>query len=337
NLALSQSIDFGPPPNAGDPLTYSLFALRSPGAMVLRVTPVGDGLLPSKDFRSEDGKPESFGLLELGDYGEGVRVSGQVVDAENRPIVNAVVLFDGKVRGGGSYTADAKTLDGQAPGRFEVTLLPTADGGKYKITVRPPPESRYASASFEAEVPMNVPAGASTPAPVTLPTITCPLKTALRGSVNDLQGKPLGGIVVQIEPNTGALNPGTSRVETLTDDGGNYELSVEPGAYRVAVKPAFSRRLPWSSRRIVASGAQMQVPTILLSEARIVDGTVVWHDGGRAKLIPNANVTIYRVPESHQRHRGVQAIKLYEAVSDAQGRFQVVLPRSAGADEPDGP
>ncbi len=325
NVALSQALEF-----TGSPLTYALTALRSPGALVLRVTPVGDALLPSKDFRSEDGKPESLGLLELGDFGAPVEVTGKVFDPDGKPIANAVVHFEGKVRGGGSFTVDTKTLDRERAGEFSLKALPNDEkGGTYRITVRPPPESPWASATIDAAVPYTEKAGA----PVQLQSITCPLKTQLKGSVNDLAGKPLADVVVQLEPNNASLNPGTSRIETLTDSAGKYEALVEPGAYRVVVKPGFARKLPWSSRRVMVSGPTAVVPTIILSDARIVDGTVFGPRSAGGRALPNANVTVYRVAQGGERGDPAVAIKLYDAVTDAQGRFQVILPRSASAED----
>lgn len=324
NVALSQSLEF-----AGSPLTYALTALRSAGEIVLRVTPVGGALLPAKDFQSEDGRPDSLGLLELGDFGSPVEVSGKVLDQRGNPIVNALLHFEGKVRGGGTFTADTKTLDKEQAGEFSLQLLPNdPELGRYRVTVQPPPESPFASTTIEIDVPAR--AEEAEPAPVLLGSIACPPKSEIAGIVTDSSGAPLDGVVVQIEPNTSATEPGTSRVETITAADGNYTALVEPGAYRVVVKPGFQRKLPWASRRVMVSGPTT-VPTIALSEARIVDGAVTGPQSIGGRPIPYANVSVYRVPPARDRRSGATAIKLYDAITDAQGRFQVILPKSAAA------
>jgi hypothetical protein len=110
--------------------------------------------------------------------------------------------------------------------------------------------------------------------------------------------------------------------DVLTDTQGYWSARVEPGAYRVIATP--SSELPWAVQ-LVNVYDRSEVPNLELTDGRKVSGQVYYptRDGQRRE-IAGATVTVYRQPTS----ASVMPLKLYEALTDRQGRFEVVLPKS---------
>ncbi len=283
----------------------------------------------------------SLGDLELGDFGVGlVGTKGTIVDSAGSPVVGALVSFEGKVGGGGSFKSRKVTTD--ASGSFSADLLGSAGDGAYSMTVIPPPGS---SAGILTTV---VRAALVDGKPVLLAgsqpkiTFTCPERLRVTGEVLGPNGEPAIGVRVDAAP-IEAINqlplPGDVATTTTRADG-HFELLLDPARYRLDYIPP--GRLPRKSRvvrvepevtfdagvaRIAAVGS------FRLSEGRTVAGTVTVRpntvdvsDGGVAgggTPVPNALVRFYRVTTVEGLD---SSLLIGESFTDDRGNYSVVLP-----------
>jgi hypothetical protein len=142
----------------------------------------------------------------------------------------------------------------------------------------------------------------------------------------------VGGVKVTIEGNPASPELGPSVAEATTDANGSFSLHVEPGAYRVVVKPTFDRKLPWSSRRVTVLGDTKLPGPITLSDPRLVEGTLDFRSSdGVIATLASARVEVFRSPKG-SRNAAPGTLKLYDAVTDGAGRFRVILPKAASDD-----
>ncbi len=295
---------------------FQLKALSGTNPLVLRVTPMGDAALsfPSKEFLSDSGGlfPDQF---ELGDFGTPVAVAGTVRDSAGNPVADAELELRGTVGGGGTFSSTARA---NSLGEYLVQLLPSASGASYSITAHPPQQSQFASATARATV---------TATSAVLPTVVCPPKYELRGKVLGASQQPLAGVLVQYEGNGAAADPGVSKGDVQTDGKGEFAVRVEPGSYRVAVKPGADLRLPWSARRISVKGnTDLQIS---VSKAREVLGMVrVANADGTSAAVAHAIVAIYRLQPGYS-DPSQPPLLIYEALSDSLGQFKLILPDSS--------
>jgi hypothetical protein len=159
--------------------------------------------------------------------------------------------------------------------------------------------------------------------------VTCPPKVVLSGQIlsstasSTTSAGPLANVQVHYEGNALASDPGASRGDVVTDSSGRYRLLVEPGSYRVVVKPSADKRLPWAARRV--SVTWDTTLDITLSHPREVLGTVkVKNTDGTTTPVANAVVAIYRTQTSITPTP--PPLLVYEALSNSLGQFKLVLP-----------
>jgi hypothetical protein len=275
---------------------------------------------PTREFTPVDG--QFPGTLELGDYGEPIEVVGSVVSEAGEPVADAEVRAEGTVRGGGRFTATARS---DAQGFFSLELLASeqaqgaAPATSYFISAQPPSASSFASGSIESHVE----------AAKTLAPIVCRPKRTLRGVVTAISAKgvevPLSDVLVHYEGNPAADDPGTSKGDARTDSAGFYSFDVEPGSYRIVARPATDRRLPWATRRVHTSESFV---AISVPAPREVAGVLVDWTG---KPVPSAIVTLYRVAQAGTDEQPPPEM-VFEALTNAAGEFKVVVPKAPEED-----
>lgn len=286
----------------------------------LRVSALGtDALVPLKEFTLFKDQPLT-GPLELGDYGEPVEVSGQVVDARGQPLAGVAVRLEGTVNGGGRFfTPQAVRTDDK--GRFTLRTLPSAPGQEMRLYAQPPPGMR----SGVGRMSVSIPRSRST----ALPAVVCPDRIPLEGMLLlPPHGKPAAGMRVQavpMEPVTGWPLPEHGQPLVTTNAEGDFQLLVDPGHYRLDFLP-HEPLLARASRFVTVEPAAspdsprpVDLGTFLLSRGSQVSGTVVLMGQPQAQ----ASVRFFRVGNVQGRPI---SILLDEAVTDASGRYTVVLP-----------
>ncbi|MGI5865775.1 MAG: hypothetical protein ACOX6T_27465, partial [Myxococcales bacterium] len=121
--------------------------------------------------------------------------------------------------------------------------------------------------------------------------------------------------------------------DVKTNADGSFSVPVEPGFYRVLVKPGAERRLPWASRTIQAidpDASASAVEVIAVSEAREVYGTVNAPTGsGTLAGVANAKIVVYRPPAtSSLLSPPPPPAVVYEALTDSRGQFKVLVPKA---------
>ncbi|MGI5863446.1 MAG: carboxypeptidase-like regulatory domain-containing protein [Myxococcales bacterium] len=307
---------------------FSLHALKIDSPVVLRVGPDASSLVPAptKELRSaDDGTFPSPLVLELGDYGELVDVKGRITSADGISIEGADVRIEGRVRGGGTFTASALS---RADGEFSVKLFPTQKASdteaatRYTLTASPPFASPYAATTITFVVD----------AATTLPPVICGPKALLTGTVlgtlNGKQRQPLPNVLVQFEGNPASPNPGASKGGVHTDRFGIFSAKVEPGSYRLIAKPAPEHQLPWVSKRVSTSEPFVELH---VSDPREVLGKVTDWDG---KPVANAVVRFYRVPSYSSADESPPAPPtVYETVTGSEGEFVAIVPKAPDKSE----
>jgi hypothetical protein len=288
---------------------------------MLRVTPdpllnTSAPLIPTKDFLADEATG-AFGPFEMGDWGAAVEVRGRVAEKDPSstpadPVAGAPIAFadlraEGKVRGGGSFTAAAKT---DAEGRFTLRLLPSdpGDSGKastYTITISP----RYGSTSARTVYSLFV---EPSDEPVELPApILCPPKPVLAGRVlaprfDGEDPVPLGGVPIYVDGNPASASPGASSLRNVvTDADGTFTALVEPGSYQVVAAPGSD--FAWSAQSVVTA-ATPPCPTSCSSRAGWSPLAHLPQQGQLGDPVGGATVSVFRSPTSSL----LPPLKIYE-------------------------
>jgi hypothetical protein len=287
--------------------------------LYLRVSAMdADTLVPLKEFTLSPGQPLTE-PLELGDYGEPVEVSGQVVDVRGQPLARVAVRLEGTVNGGGRFFTPQVVRTDDA-GRFTLRTLPSAPGQEMRLYAQPLPGVR----SGLARMSVSIPRGRST----SLPRVVCPDRIQLTGTLlMPFHGKPADMRVqaVPMEPVTGWPLPEHGQPTVSTDAEGDFQLMVDPGRYRLDFLPN-TADLTRASRYITVEPAArmdspppMELGTFILSNNREVSGTVVLAGQPQAE----ASVRFFRVGDVQGKPI---SILLGEGFTDASGRYKVLLP-----------
>nr|WP_225937603.1 carboxypeptidase-like regulatory domain-containing protein [Myxococcus sp. RHSTA-1-4] len=284
-------------------------------AILLRVTALGEApWVPQKTFTVDPRAPLTS-PLELGEYGEPVRVSGRVVGLDGRPVAGATVALRGQVGGGGLFHGPLATTT--LEGRFTVDTLPAAPGGTLSLVVVPPLGVTAGLIVQPVEVPRT---GA------VLPDVVCPDRRVVMGTLH-LPGstEPARGVRVAVEPIAEVPGwprpPGGGEALVATDDEGTWRLRLDPAVYRVDFLPA--ENLPRISRVITVLPGEdatvQELATFNLQRGRTLTGRVT--DGTRT--LPYASIRFYRVGTLEGRP---SSVLLSQTVSDHQGRYTALMP-----------
>ena len=303
--------------------------------------------VPTKTFVITPVPPSGtfLGMLELGDFGDALmNVGGRLLAEDGTPVVGAVVSFQGRV--GGEGTFESRNVITDSTGTFTVELLASPRDAAYTMTAIPPPGSRAgiltqqvrAALTTERKVALFVGDTAKG-------TFTCPDRMVVSGEVLGLDGLPAFEVQVEANP-LEALEqrPLPHEVTRVTTDfQGRFELLLDPARYRIDYIPPTG--LPRKSRVVrfepsVSPDAGEVVKTsrlgaFQLSQGRTVSGVVTLRpnsldlpDGGTMAHVPgtpvnNALVRFYRVTSVEGTS---SSLLIGETYTDSRGGYSVVLP-----------
>ncbi|MFL5352594.1 carboxypeptidase-like regulatory domain-containing protein [Archangium sp.] len=295
-------------------------------AVVLQVLPTSaDALVPQKLFTVADPLQGLQAPLSMGDYGDPVRLQGRVLGQDGKPVPQATVYLVGKVGGSGQYRSQ-KVLT-TADGSFELLTLPSAPDSAMTLSVIPPASSHAGYTQKFVTVPR---------ASVTrTPDVVCLERMKVRGTLQRPSGSvPAAGVKVVAEPIEEL--PGWPRpafsfdAPRLTDDQGQFEITLDPGRYRFDFIP--TEDLPRVSRIVTVrpqeDGASMDLPLELsaftLSKGRHVTGEVGFSGGRLAQTTaPYASIRFFRVVDVEGKKT---ALLLAQTLTDQNGTYSTTMP-----------
>ncbi|MFY0523116.1 hypothetical protein ACN28I_07965 [Archangium gephyra] len=216
--------------------------------VVLQVVPTSaQAVVPQKLFtvNPRQGKLE----LAMGDYGEPVRFKSRVLSRDGQPVAQASVSLAGKVGGGGLFRSQKVLTD--ANGSFELLTLASESGNPMTLSVVPPPGSSAGLTQRYVQVPRT--------SLVQSPDVTCGERMKVRGTLlKPSSSEPAAGVQVVAEPLEDV--PGWPRpafrfeAPRTTDEGGHFELAMDPGRYRFDFIP--TENLPRVSRIVTVRPAE---------------------------------------------------------------------------------
>ncbi|WP_157823930.1 carboxypeptidase-like regulatory domain-containing protein [Melittangium boletus] len=307
-----------------------LFTLSLPTAALereaihLQVVPTSaDALVPLKLFSFNPKQP--LVPLLMGDYGEPVRVQGRVLGPDRQPVAKAAVFLSGTVGGGGQYRSERVLT--QQDGSFSLLTLPSDTNAGMTLTVTPPPGSDASTTVKSVTVPR-----ASTPL---IPDVVCGPRVKVVGSLLRPSGsQPAAGVRIKVwtlEEVAGSLRPIVDfDVERGTDEEGRFELSLDPGRYRLDF--ARTEDLPSVSRIITIRPPEpgttphmpVELPSFTLSKGRRVTGQVILAGTkGAGAPAPNASVRFFRVVDVEGKRT---YLELADTLTKTDGSYTTTLP-----------
>ncbi|WP_434379757.1 carboxypeptidase regulatory-like domain-containing protein [Melittangium boletus] len=293
-------------------------------ALHLQVVPTSaDVAVPLKLFSIDPLAPVT--TLLMGDYGEPVKLQGRVLGPDRKPVAKASVYLSGTVGGGGQYRS--ARVQTQTDGTFTLTTLPSDAATGSTLTVTPPPGSAAGVTVKSVTVPR-----ASTPA---LADIVCGSRVKVMGSLLRPSGsQPAAGVRIRVwtlEEVEGSLRPIVDfDVERGTDENGRFELSLDPGRYRLDF--ARTEDLPSVSRIVTIRPPgpgtppeqPVELPSFTLSKGRRVTGQVVLAGSrGSGAPAPNASVRFFRVVDVEGKRT---YLELADTLTKTDGSYATTLP-----------
>jgi hypothetical protein len=265
--------------------------------------------------------------VHVGSYGAPVEVTGQILDVLGDPVSGASVSFTGEVTTGGRFSAVASTND---EGIYTVALL----AGVYRARAVPRPESHAGAVEIlDFVVDPAKPDEADSPFDRPLPD-----RPTLSGRVlgPGADRMPVPEVEVRAELSVSATSDGGARnrlFTTLTDEYGYFDLPLDPGEYRLHVRPPRISGLPWIVGPLVAVDAATarDLGSLVLEAASTFEGKALGQtEGGMTRPLTGAKV------EVHARRHDATFL-LWEGRADDDGSFEVLLPTSLiGTVEPTG-
>jgi hypothetical protein len=266
--------------------------------------PATDPAIPSFPLQG----PFTGTVPAIGDLGAlpaPATLAGTVLDVRQQPVAAARVL--------------ALSLD---PTGWVISRQAVTDGsGAFSMTVRAGQYAVRAVPDIDPALP-----GVSDPIAVTLPApalpIVCPDKSQGTGAVIRPDGQRVGaGHQITAMRLPDRLVAARMARATSTDAAGSFTIVGDRGHYRLEVLPPPATGLP---RKIVsvelgAAGLVTQLPLLQLSPALAVVGTV-GRTAGQTPVV-GATLDFFALDAS-----GTRSVLIGSALSDAQGRYQAVLP-----------
>ncbi|MBN1207945.1 MAG: carboxypeptidase regulatory-like domain-containing protein [Myxococcaceae bacterium] len=293
-------------------------AARLDHVLVQVTAPRSEALVPQKTF-TVDPRPGVTAPLELGDYGEPVKVQGRVVDQDGQPVAGASVYSHGKVGGGGDFRSRS-VLTG-TDGSFELLTLPSHPDALSTLYAVPPPD---AVAGILLQ-PTAIPRVAVTP----LQDLVCPNKLVVEGTLMGPDGLPAAGVRVAADPVGEVpgwpLPPVGTEAPAATDQDGRYRLRLDPGEYRFDFIPA--ENLPRVSRFVtMMPSTNLVLAPFTLSKGRRINGLVTIDAPGVESPtpgVPYASIRFFRVVTVEGKPTSVL---LAQTVADNVGSYSATLP-----------
>lgn len=287
-------------------------------------------IVPNRIFTGIDiAVPLTSLVLQMGDFGSAVTVTGNVLDADGTPVGGARVHTERQVQGARNYTSDP-TFTGP-DGSFSVRSLPSFPGEPITLWVVPPPSSAAGTLELVIEVPLQ---GGS------VGSLRCPKRVPVVGRVFRPTGEeaPASGVTVRAEPVAGVegRKPPNSPVLTTTDLDGNFRLLVDPAEYRLDFLPPDT--LPRVSRRVTVTPPlpgtdplPVQVAPFTLWYGRTLSGTITGFASPAATgptPLAGTSVELFRVVWEGDKQ---VSYSLAKVATDSNGQYRVVIPTTPPA------
>ena len=313
---------------AGGEFTVYIEPRTGLNAVVIRTTPQDStALVPSKSFDISLATFTPGSVLELGDYGGPLQVSGRIVDGAGSAMASVDVFIDGRANGGGTFRTSAVTTD--LLGVFSVATLRPMTGTQLTLWAIPGPKSAAGILKKEIALPQS---GGN------LGDLRLPDKVQVNGALARPDGAVGSSVYVEAEA-VAAIGDrpvphGTTRV--VSDADGRFSLRLDPAVYRLDFIP--TDLLPRVSRLItvaanVDAGGMLQpveLPDFTLSRGRRVTGTISsiprWLGVTEPMPAPNASVKFFRLVTFDGKP---SSLLLAETVADSAGHYSVVLPTAS--------
>ncbi len=245
---------------------------------------------------------------------------------EVAPVVGALLRLETPLPASSSGSSAAFVQEAQAgfDGVVEVSLIPGGlEAAKaYRVAIVSPASSEAASRCLDRfDVGPGLDAGNATP---TTATLELPRRPELSGVIQRADMSPLHRAVVRAS-RTGPV-PGVNACEAVprvgsasatTETDGRFRLSLEPGTYRIEIRPPLTDMAPmWAVNDLVVPSLGLQVawqlPRGQLLEARVVNVD--------ASACQTCRVQLYAAST-----QGAAELRV-EAVTDYDGRFRAVVP-----------
>ena len=237
-----------------------------------------------------------------------VPLSARVVDVDGNPVPGAVLSVSAPL-GAGQFAA---LLQADAFGDLEGALPPA----HYQAIVYAPPANGLAGLVVVAE--LDVPSSNANL------TFTLPRRVPYRGTVRDRDGAPLAGATLTISRvGDGEREPEPLLADVLlsfsstSDASGQFQVAVDPGAYRVSTRPPRGSDAPAFSQLVVVRPAGLRRDVQLPGRA-LVAGSVVFAGAP-------VGAAFIRVFSGFVDERGA-AILVGEGFADDSGAFEIAVP-----------
>lgn len=318
--AISQRV----PVSAGSAAKGMFIVTMAPSAALLTsvllvASPRDSNLaVPTKTFVVPTPLPTTV-TLAMGDYGQALSLYGQVFDVTHAPIINALVVIDGIVKGGGRFHSKIVTTD--MKGEFKLDALANAPGHLMVVAIAPPASSRATMTQLSFDVLQHL----SEPV-----SFYCDDRLIVTGVLNRPDGTAARGVRVQATAQ-GADGPlPLTDTEAVTDSTGSYHFALDTGAWRLDFLPGDD--LPRFSRLVTVKpntdvhGTPLKTLTLgslNLPKGRRVTGSVSNSSYTESQLMPSASIRFFRVTQAEGKS---SSVLLGTAISDSRGRYSMTLP-----------
>lgn len=309
-----------------DPVTGEFMLRIDPyaGPYVLRVSGSSESVFPTFTVDPSYLFPED-GVIEVlvpDLAGEAVEYTGVVETAAGEPIPEAIVtfksqdVFDDTTGVVGSFRTTATT---DAEGYFTVNVLP----GTYEVLVTP-------TAREVAMSVMTVRVDMTPTREICCQLFPIPERATYGGKIFTHDMREMAGATVQAIalgwPGE-TLSPAARfnrSTDAVSDPTGQFELRLDEGTYDLLVKPPAESGFPWIVRRELVIGASSRpIHDVFELAAPVpVDGRV---QSSQGTPLVSAEIKAYAIIETHGMPR---AIQIGRAITDADGRYRLLLPPS---------
>lgn len=288
--------------------------------LALAVTPTADnGTWPAVQMDDVDVTADlDLGVVNLGSVAAPRRFVARVFDSAGSPVAGAHVALRANL-GSGTFARLGASL---ADGRVDELVPP----GRYDLAVAGP--STMASAGLLLVEGLELPlAGASF-------ALRLPPRPTWSGAVRDRGGVGVGGTVLELV----RVGDVSGRAEAIlgdlavafvakADDVGAFSVAVDPGRYRVRVRPPPASRAPSVSVLVTVPFAGLLRDVELPARGLVVGRALAEGAPVRAAWV--------QVFSTLKDERGA-AIQLGAGPADDQGAFEIVVPDVAPEDDVDG-
>ncbi|MFO0596008.1 MAG: hypothetical protein U0228_11905 [Myxococcaceae bacterium] len=328
---------------------------RSLPHLALVASPSQPGVaVPSKRFLLDTPLPPALSL-ELGEYGDEGELTAQIVDRFGQPIVGAYVLLEGTVAGEGTFRS--KIVSTNAEGEFKVTTLASRGENTFFITAVPPDGSAAAYTHKAVTVSVANGVAALNPGSTNANRVVLEDRLKVKGTVlqqNSTDTQRLGAAKVSVFAIPQTEEPSTTMVtearalpvepaQTITNDDGTFELSLDPGIWRFEF--IAGGQVPLASRLVTVKApindkgetlSELTLNDVQLSWGRTVSGSITGIKGSQQSSgMGFSQLRFFRVTSIGGKP---VSILLGSTIADESGRYSVVLPTAnmdkAGAASP---